>query len=57
VKEDIQICRVSSDDKYGTVFRVDAERHYFHFRMTPSGMLRQGPILKQGEREGYIYGG
>lgn len=57
VMEDIQICRVFEDKKYGTIFRVDGMRDYFHFRMTPSGLLRHGPIIKRGEKLGVINGG
>lgn len=53
----VLITCVFSDKKLGDIFRIDADRHYFHFRMTPSGLLRYGPIVKQGEGEHLINGG
>jgi len=57
VVEDIIITRLYADSKWGTMYRVKGPRHFFDFRMTPTGLLRQGPIRKHGAEEGVIDGG
>lgn len=57
VQEEIEVFRTIFDDKFGTIYEIRAAKEYFHFRMTPSGLLRVGPIKKNGVDMGIIDGG
>jgi hypothetical protein len=45
--------RVISDDRMGVVLAIRGRREVVYIRVTPSGLIRLGPVTRNGDPESF----